>query len=200
MSPASEQAHAVHHAAPDLDEHRADVVGIGPWVPAELLSAPARRPAHHRDDDTVILGRSVPPSGPPSSVSATSLLDGIDGIDGQQEPPVGSRFAGSPIVDHGGLHRALMNRRERYYPAPPPPRVRHRSWMLSSVVIAGGGIAAVLAAGEFSEVPLVATVALIATVLCGALLVAAQVTEEIRRVRNQARRPVRAAAVRSDHL
>lgn len=82
---------------------------------------------------------------------------------------------------------AQENRRERYYPAPPPPRVQHRSWMPSSVVIAGGGILAVMIAGEFGSVPLVATVALLATVCCGAILVAAQLTEEVRRARNRSR-------------
>ncbi|MDH4277250.1 MAG: hypothetical protein OEW83_04110, partial [Acidimicrobiia bacterium] len=90
----------------------------------------------------------------------------------------------TPIVDQAGLHDLLVNRRERYYSAPPPPRVQHRPWMLSSILIAGGGILAVMIAGELGSVPLVGTVALLATVACGALLVAAQLTEEVRRARD----------------
>lgn len=132
----------------------------------------------HRSEDTIVLGRSVPYQAMPEQ-------PGVSRTAGRN---LGYPLVESPIVDHGGLHHALRNRREGNYSAPPPPRVRRRSWMPSSVVIAGGGVAAVLAAGEFSDVPTVATVAVIATVLCGALLVAAQITEELRRIRYQARR------------
>ena len=64
--------------------------------------------------------------------------------------------------------------------------------MLSSVVIVAGGVLAVRLAGTVGDVPVVARVALLATVLCGALLVAAQLTEEVRRARNRGRSPATA--------
>lgn len=79
----------------------------------------------------------------------------------------------------------VLGRLERSYSTPPPPRVPHRGWVLSSIVIAGGGVLAVMIAGELGDVPLVATVALLATVVCGAILVAAQLTEEVRRARSR---------------
>ncbi len=77
----------------------------------------------------------------------------------------------------------LAGRRGGFHSAPPPARLQHRAWMLSSLVIAGGGVAAVMAAGEIGGGSLIATVAVIATVVCGAILVAAQITDEVRRAR-----------------
>ena len=144
----------------------ADVIEIG--TPATAWARAAHSMAYRVEDDgdMVILGGVVRRR--PTAYRA-------------------DRSAAGPIVDQRELHNLLVSRRERYVSAPPPPRARRRGWLLSSLVIAGGGVAAVLAANGGGETSLVAMVALISTVLCGALLVAAQVTEEIRRARHPSR-------------
>ncbi len=115
----------------------------------------------------------------------------VTGPEHRSVPHPGSMIAnrGPTSVDHVGLDPLLaypqVNCREPYYSTPPPPRVPQRGLLLSSIVVAGGGVLAVMIAGEFGDVPLVATVALLATVLCGAILVAAQLTEEVRRARSR---------------
>jgi len=171
MSPAPEYAQPIHHATP---VNEADVIDIAPRVTTTVVAPAAMSTADHQDD-IVILGRAVPRDRSAVGVATRPSPTGPASVRHSEAPTeVGS------VVDHGGLHQLMVNRRERYYSAPPPPRVRHRSWMLSSVLIAVAGVMAVMVARDATGVSVVGTVALVAAVVCGAVLVAAQVAEEVR--------------------
>lgn len=183
MSPLHRQSRPLHHhhrspAAGPVRE--ADVIEIRSWLASR--SGAVAEPATDRSEETVVLGRSIPYR----TATATVVARPVDS-------PITNPVVDAPIVDHDFLHPLLADRRNGRSSAPPPPRVRHRPWMLSSILIAGGGILAVRIAGELGEVSLVATIALLATVLCGAILVAAQLTDEVRRARHRPTSPETAA-------
>ncbi|MDH3303221.1 MAG: hypothetical protein OES24_22180 [Acidimicrobiia bacterium] len=183
MSPAPEPIRPAHRPSPvAASGRRADVIEIG----SRFTSRQPTTSGHDADawEETVVLGRAVPYAGNGATTGATPRA-----IDRTTATPVTTE---SPVVDDGGLHRLLVDRREQHHPAPLPPRFQHVGRMLSSVVIVAGGVLAVRLAGTVGDVPVVARVALLATVLCGALLVAAQLTEEVRRARNRGRSPATA--------
>lgn len=153
-----------------LEEH-ADAIDVRAWPPTRhpATTDPAVDPP-----DTVVLGRWVPYPAP-----------AIESVARRPDGPITGPVVPNSIVDGGGLHDLRVSRRERRYPPPPPARPRHRGWVLSSPVIACGGILAVLLAGDIGGIPIVATTALVATVVCGAILVAAQLVQEIGRARTR---------------
>lgn len=176
MSPAPEPIRPLHRPSPVAASGRhADVIEIS----SRLTSRQPTTTDHDADtrEETVVLGRAVPYAGTGATTGSTPRA-----IDRTTATPVATE---RPIVDDGGLHRLLVDRRERYHSAPLPPRFQHVGWMLSSFVIAAGGVLVVRLAGTVGTGGVVAQVALLATVLCGALLVAAQLAEEVRRARNR---------------
>lgn len=179
MSPLPKPTRPLHHhrrlhTAGAVRE--AEVIEIRPWPAAR--SAAVEGSVTDRSEETVVLGRSIPYRAVVAAADARTFDSAITN-------PV----AGASIVDHGFLHPLLVHGRDGRSSAPPPSRVRHRPWMLSSVLIAGGGILAVMIAGELAQAPLVASIALLATVLCGAILVAAQLSDEVRRARHRPTSP-----------
>lgn len=182
MSALPQPTRPIHRPSPVAGpERHADVIEIRPWLETRSPAAPA--PIVDPWEETVILGRWVPHPVPSiESVARPPMAPAMPSV--STSTSAHGPAVATPIVDQAGLHDLLVNRGERYYSAPPPPRVQHRRWMLSSILIAGGGILAVMIAGELGSVPLVGTIALLATMACGAILVAAQLTDEVRRARN----------------
>ncbi len=160
----------------ERSDHRADVIPIRPTSPERPVVSPI---VDTPGDETVVLGRAVPYLGPTSAEPAAAPLDWP--LESPIVAPIAAPVGEAAIIDEAGILPLLGSGGDRHDVAPPPPRVRYRPPILSSVLIAGGGIGAVATAGTFSEVPLVATVALLAIIVCGAVLVAAQITQEIRR-------------------